>query len=76
MIILYRTQDCPYCHQAKELLDSKNISYKEIDVSKDEKAASEMVKKSGQLGVPVLDINGQIVVGFDQEKILELVKNK
>jgi len=74
MIIIYRTETCPYCHEAKEFLDSKSIPYKEIDVSKDEKAAARMVKKSGQLGVPVLDINGQIVVGFDREKILKLIQ--
>ena len=49
------------------------VSYNEVDVSKDEKAAKEMVEKSGQMGVPVLDIDGEIVIGFDKEKISELL---
>lgn len=53
----------------KDYLKSKNISFAEKDVSKDENAAIEMINKSGQRGVPVIDINGEIVVGFDQESI-------
>ena len=55
-------------------MKSRKIKYKEIDVSKDRKAAEEMIKKSGQYGVPVLDINGKIVIGFDKEKIEQLIK--
>jgi len=53
----------------KDYLKSNNVSYVEQDVSRDEKAAMEMINKSGQRGVPVIDINGNIVVGFDQERI-------
>jgi glutaredoxin len=53
----------------KDYLRSNNVSFTEQDVSKDEKAAMEMINKSGQRGVPVIDINGEIVVGFDQESI-------
>jgi len=73
VIILYETEVCPYCQEAKEFLDEMGVSYNEVDVSKDEKAAKEMVEKSGQMGVPVLDIDGEIVIGFDKEKISELL---
>lgn len=68
-IIIYRTPTCPYCHMAAEYLRSKGIPFKEIDVSKDPVAAREMVMKSSQMGVPVIDINGQIIVGFNRPAI-------
>ncbi|MBM3309777.1 MAG: NrdH-redoxin [Candidatus Altiarchaeales archaeon] len=68
-ITIYSTKTCPYCRMAKEFLNSKNIKYKDIDVGSDREGAKEMVKKSGQMGVPVLDINGKIIVGFDKEAI-------
>ncbi|MBS3081279.1 glutaredoxin family protein [Candidatus Pacearchaeota archaeon] len=74
MITIYTTPTCPWCRTTKEFLKSRKIKYKEIDVSKDRKAAEEMIKKSGQYGVPVLDINGKIVIGFDKEKIEQLIK--
>ncbi len=66
---VYSTPTCPYCSMAKKYLDSKNIQYQDVDVSKDRSAASEMVNKSGQRGVPVLDIDGNIVIGFDKDRI-------
>lgn len=66
---VYSTPACPYCSMAKKYLDSKNIPYDSYDVSIDSTAASEMVKKSGQRSVPVLDIDGNIVIGFDKDKI-------
>ncbi len=74
MIKIYTTQTCPWCRATKDLLNKKGIKYKEIDVSKDRKLAKEMIKKSGQYGVPVLDIDGKIIVGFDKERIEELIK--
>jgi glutaredoxin len=59
----------------KEYLDSKSVGYVDLDVSADRDAAMEMVQKSGQRGVPVVDINGTIIVGFDQNKIDELINN-
>jgi len=56
-------------HKGKTYLSSKNIPYTDYDVSKDRNAAMEMIRKSGQQGVPVLDIDGNIVVGFDKERI-------
>ncbi len=72
---VYSTPTCPWCTVAKKYLASKNISFQEVDVSKNREAASEMVKKSGQRGVPVLEINGSIIVGFDQNRIDRLIQS-
>jgi len=74
MIKVYSTPTCPYCVTLKEFLKKHNVEFEDIDVSKDEKARDEMVEKSGQMGVPVVDIDGQIVIGFDREKIKDLLK--
>lgn len=68
-VIVYSTPTCPYCKLAKQHLKEKGVAFKDIDVAADEKAAEEMVRKSGQYGVPVLDIDGKIIVGFDREAI-------
>lgn len=70
---IYTTPACPYCVMAKKYLDSKNVKYEEIDVSVDRNAAMEMVRKSRQRGVPVLDIDGNIVIGFDKDRIDSLI---
>jgi len=70
-VIIYSTPSCPWCHKAKEYLDSKNVEYEDVDVSVDSTRAQEMIAKSGQMGVPVLDINGKVVIGFDQVAIDE-----
>lgn len=64
---------CPYCTTLKEFLKERGIEFEEIDVSQDEKAIKEMVEKTGQMGVPVMDIDGEIVIGFDREKISRLL---
>ena len=64
---VYSTKTCPWCVKAKEFLKSKNVKFEDIDVGADRKAATEMIEKSGQMGVPVIDINGTIIVGFDRE---------
>ena len=74
MIKIYSTPACPYCVTLKTFLTEHNVEFEDIDVSQDKKALDEMVKKSGQMGVPVADINGEIVVGFDKEKIKNLLK--
>lgn len=66
---IYSTSTCPYCAMAKDFLKRNNIEFEEIDVGVNQKAAEEMLNKSGQMGVPVLDIDGQIVVGFDKKAI-------
>ena len=75
-IQIYSTPTCPWCKRAKAYLDEKGIKYESIDVSSDEKAQKEMIDKSGQMGVPVIDIDGKIVIGFDKEKIDELLNIK
>jgi len=75
-IKIYTTPSCPYCFALKEFLKSHKIEFEDVDVSKDEKAAKEMIEKSGQMGVPVVEIDGEIVVGFDKEKICQLLNIK
>ncbi len=74
-IKVYSTPTCPYCKMAKNFLTEKGAAFEDVDVSKNRDAAQEMIKKSGQMGVPVLDINGKIIVGFDRDGIeAELAK--
>jgi len=76
MITIYSTPTCIYCNNVKEYFAKNNIQYTETDVSLDEKELEKMVAISGQMGVPVIDINGDVVVGFDKEKIDEILKIK
>ncbi len=66
---VYSTPSCPWCIRAKQFLRENNIDFQDMDVSGDKQAADEMVQKSGQMGVPVLDIDGEIIVGFDKDRI-------
>ncbi len=66
---IYSTPTCPYCARAKQFLKDNNIEFDDIDVSADQEKVQEMVQKTGQMGVPVLDIDGEIIVGFDKDKI-------
>jgi glutaredoxin-like YruB-family protein len=68
-VIVYSTKSCPYCKMVTEYLKSKNIEFEYVDVGVDMERAMEMIKKSGQQGVPVLDIKGKIVVGFNKPEI-------
>ena len=68
-VIVYSTPTWPWCTKVKDYLDSKDVAYEEFDVAKDFNKAVEMVTKSGQQGVPVIEVDGQIIVGFDQAKI-------
>jgi len=70
---VYSTPSCPWCIRAKQFLKENNVIFQDMDVSGDKQAADEMVQKSGQMGVPVLDIDGEIIVGFDKEKIKQLL---
>lgn len=76
MVKVYSTPTCPYCVTLKVFLKENNIEFEDIDVSQNKQALDEMVKKSGQLGVPVAEIDDQIVVGFDKEKISQLLNIK
>ncbi|TKJ17558.1 NrdH-redoxin [Candidatus Woesearchaeota archaeon B3_Woes] len=74
-IKVYSTPTCPWCVKIKEFLDEKKVEYEDIDVSVDHEAAKEMMEKSGQMGVPQIEINGKVIVGFDKEAIeAELAK--
>lgn len=64
---LYSTPSCPYCRMAKDFLTEEGVDFSVVDVSEDEKAAQEMVDKSGQLGVPVMEVDSLIIVGFDRD---------
>ncbi len=68
-VTIYSTPACSWCQAAKEHLRAHNVTFEEIDVSADMEKAREMVEKSGQYGVPVVDIDGEIVVGFDRARI-------
>ncbi|HEY8420821.1 MAG TPA: Uxx-star family glutaredoxin-like (seleno)protein [Thermoclostridium sp.] len=72
-VTVYSTPTCPYCVMAKNYLSEKNIPYEDIDVSADPAKAREMIQKSGQRGVPVIDIDGNIIVGFNRTRIDELI---
>ena len=76
MVIIYSTPTCVYCKNLKEYLTSKSIAFQDIDVSQDEKELEKMVAISGQMGVPVIDIEGNIVIGFDRGKVDELLNLK
>lgn len=72
-VVVYTTPSCPWCEMTKRYLRARGIPFTEIDVSSDYNAAMEMIRKSGQTGVPVVEIDGEIVVGFDRERIDELL---
>ncbi len=66
---VYSTPFCPYCTMAKEFLKKHGIKFEEIDAQENRAAAIEMIKKSGQSGVPVIEVDGNIIVGFDEKKL-------
>ena len=72
-VIVYSTSTCPYCDFAKDFLKENNIEFEAIDVSQDQARAQEMIQKSGQMGVPVIDVDGQIVIGFNKAKLKQLL---
>jgi glutaredoxin-like YruB-family protein len=72
-IRVFSTPTCPYCVTLKSFLDEKGIQYEDIDVAENEQAREEIIKKSGQMGVPVVEIDGEIIVGFDKARISQLL---
>lgn len=72
-IKIYTTTHCPFCRLAKEFLTQHGFTFEEINVENDEKGFEEMVQKSGQFGVPVIDIDGTIIIGFDRKKLKEVL---
>jgi len=73
-VVVYSTPSCSWCNTLKTWLRKNNIRFTDIDISRDQKAAEEMVRKSGQKGVPQTDVNGQRVVGFNQARLKELLE--
>lgn len=69
-VLIYTTATCVYCEMTKKLFKEHNVDYKEIRVDQNPNAAREMVEKSGQLGVPVIEIDGQIIIGFNRSALL------
>lgn len=75
-VILYTAPGCPFCVIVEKYLERNNIKFKEVDISKDKKAEEEMQKKSKQKNVPVVDIDGKIIVGYNLNKLKEVLKIK
>jgi len=76
MIKIYSTPFCPYCSTLKDYLKDKKVNFTDVDVSEDEKERNEMIELSGQIGVPVVNVDGKIIIGFDKEQIDETLKLK
>ncbi len=68
-ITLYTTPSCSFCRKAKDFFRKNQVRFTEYNVARDQRRADEMVRKSGQMGVPVIDINGKIIVGFNQSEV-------
>jgi glutaredoxin-like YruB-family protein len=73
-IKIYTTNHCPYCKQAKEFFTKNNVKFTEFNVEEDQAAAEEMIDKSGQMGVPVIDMNGTVIIGFNKPAIEKELK--
>ena len=73
-IKVYSTPTCPFCKRAKEFLKQNNFAFEDLNVAESEEARTEMINKSSQMVVPVLDIDGEIIVGFEVEKIKKALK--
>jgi len=76
MIRVFSTPSCPYCVTLKEFLKKYNFTFEDINVAADVQAREEMITKSQQMGVPVIEIDGQMIVGFDKKKIVQLLNIK
>ena len=72
-VIVYSTQTCPFCHTAKDFFKANNIEFTDIDVGVDQEGLKVMLEKSGQSGVPVIDIDGKIIIGFDEAALKEIL---
>jgi glutaredoxin-like YruB-family protein len=72
-VSIYSTPTCTYCNMAKEFFKKNNVAYTEFNVASDSTKRAEMIEKSGQMGVPVIDIDGQVVVGYDKDTVAGLL---
>ncbi|MFH1956563.1 MAG: glutaredoxin family protein [Patescibacteria group bacterium] len=73
-VIIYSTPACMYCHMAKEWFKENNIDYTEYDISVDAEKRDEMIQKTGSMAVPVIEIEGELIVGFDKNRISQLLE--
>ena len=73
---VYSTPTCPYCVAVKEFLKENKVEFEDINISQDEESMKMIVEKTGQMGVPVVDIDGELVIGFNRQKIIELLNIK
>lgn len=73
MVTIYTTPSCVYCKMAKAFFEEHDVEYQEKDVTKDDAARDAMIQKSGQMGVPVIDVNNKVVIGFDEDALAELL---
>jgi glutaredoxin 3 len=72
-VVVFSTPTCPHCRSAKRYLKQKGVRFTDVDVSRDDRAARDMVRVSGQQGVPVITVNGRPIVGFDRQKLDRLL---
>jgi glutaredoxin-like YruB-family protein len=72
-VTIYSTPTCHFCHEAKDFFMANHVQYTDYNVATDLPKRQEMIQKSGQMGVPVIDVGGEIVVGFDQDRLKELL---
>ena len=75
-VIVFSTPACTFCNQAKRYFKEKNIRFTDVDVSKDQSAARDMMRRTGQMGVPVILINNKAIIGFDRNKINQMLNIK
>ena len=73
-VTVYSTPTCPWCSKAKDFLKENKVPFEEVNVAADHKAAQDMIEKSGQMGVPVIDIDGTVIVGFDKNAMKKALK--
>lgn len=73
-VTIYTTPSCGFCHKAKDWFREHKVPFTEYDVARDQRRAEEMVRKSGQMGVPVIDVHGRIIVGFNQPEVERALK--
>ena len=73
---VYSTPTCPWCVKAKEFLKQHKVTFQELNVATNEKAREELIEKSGQMGVPVIDVDGKLIIGFDEKEMKKALKLK
>jgi glutaredoxin 3 len=74
-VLVFTTPSCPWCVRAKQYLRQRNVRFREVDVSRDPAAARDLVRRTGQMGVPVIEIDGRPIVGFDKSQIDRLLRH-